>query len=120
MVLAIADINTDLLVGNIAYKLTDKLGLTCEIGFWIGREYWGQGYASEALRACLQYGFTVLDVARIQCCCAPENIASWKVMEKVGMVYEGTLRKSYYMKGRLFDDKVYSLQKNECQRCEDR
>lgn len=112
LIFAIADLN-DNLIGNISYKFSNNESLTCEIGYWIGREYWNNGYASEALRACLKYGFEVMGFERIQCCCIPENIASWKVMEKVGMVFEGILRKSYYMKGKLYDDKVYSMLKDE-------
>ncbi|HZK25514.1 MAG TPA: GNAT family protein [Oscillospiraceae bacterium] len=115
LVLAIADLHTNQLVGNIAYKLTDRAGLTCEIGYWLGKEYWHQGYASEALKACLHYGFTVLGFERIQCCCSPENIASWRVMERAGMQCEGILRNSYYLKGKLYDDKVYALLKAEYQ-----
>lgn len=115
LVLAIAALHTNELVGNISYKLTDRAGLTCEVGYWLGQEYWNQGYASEALKACLHYGFTVLGFERIQCCCAPENIASWRVMEKAGMHCEGVMRNSYYMKGKLYDDKVYALLKSEYQ-----
>lgn len=73
------------------------IGLTAkhrrgEIGYWIGKAYWGQGYASEAARRIVQFGFERLKLMRIQATYFPENPASRRVMEKAGMVYEGTLR----------------------------
>lgn len=63
-----------------------------EVGYWIGKPYWGQGFASEALRRVLQFGFEELDSNRIEANCYDYNIASARVMEKAGMIYEGTLR----------------------------
>ena len=56
-----------------------------EIGWRLGLEYWGQGYAREAAAACLDWGFERLGVARIVSITVPANARSWRVMERIGM-----------------------------------
>jgi len=57
-----------------------------EIGWRLARRFWGRGYATEAARACLQHGFQGLDLGEILAFTVPENAASRRVMEKIGMV----------------------------------
>ncbi len=59
-----------------------------EIAYTIAREYWGQGLATEAAQGILKYGFGKLNLARLICLIDPENIASQKVAEKIGMAFE--------------------------------
>lgn len=59
-----------------------------EVAYTIAREYWGQGLATEAARAILQYGFEQLNLSRLICLIDPENFASQKVAEKIGMTLE--------------------------------
>jgi ribosomal-protein-alanine N-acetyltransferase len=61
-----------------------------ELGYWVGVPYWGKGYCTEAARAIMEYGFTELDLNRIHACYFTKNAASGRVMEKLGMSYEGT------------------------------
>ena len=56
-----------------------------EIGFVLNRHYWGCGYMTEAARAVLQYGFQRLNLHRIYATCRPANVASTRVLEKLGM-----------------------------------
>ncbi len=63
-----------------------------ELGYWLGVPYWGQGYTSEAAARVLAYGFEVLKLNRIHAHCFAENSASKRVLEKIGMAYEGRLR----------------------------
>jgi [ribosomal protein S5]-alanine N-acetyltransferase len=63
-----------------------------EIGYWFGKPYWGQGYATEAAARVLQAGFEDLGLNRIQANCYPRNAASARVMQKIGMAYEGSAR----------------------------
>jgi RimJ/RimL family protein N-acetyltransferase len=58
-------------------------------GFWIGKPFWGKGYASEALGAVLAYAFDVRRVARVDVRAMPENAASIRVQEKLGFVLTG-------------------------------
>lgn len=63
-----------------------------EIGFALGSRYWGQGYMPEALEMVCSAAFEDPRIARIQALCDEENARSARVMEKVGMKYEGRLR----------------------------
>ena len=60
-----------------------------DLGYRFFRSAWGQGFATEAARACIEYGFGTLRLSRIIARALPENIASWKVLEKVGMRFTG-------------------------------
>jgi RimJ/RimL family protein N-acetyltransferase len=59
-----------------------------EVAYTIAQEYWGQGLATEAARGILDYGFTKLNLSRLVCLIDPENIASQRVAEKIGMTLE--------------------------------
>jgi ribosomal-protein-alanine N-acetyltransferase len=63
-----------------------------ELGYWIGAPYWGRGYATEASRAVVRWGFEGLGLRRIHASHFPRNPASGRVLEKLGMRHEGTLR----------------------------
>lgn len=82
-----------------------------EVGFVLSREYWGRGLMSEAVRAILRFGFERMNLNRIEARCIAENAASARVMEKAGMVYEGTLRQREYIKGAYRDIKFYAILK---------
>ena len=82
-----------------------------EVGFVLSREYWGRGLMSEAVRAMLRFGFERMNLNRIEARCIAENAASARVMEKAGMVYEGTLHQREYIKGAYRDIKLYAILK---------
>ncbi len=84
-----------------------------EIGYNLSRKYWGKGYMLEAVRAILSFGFSQMHLNRIQARCKIANVASARVMEKVGMKYEGTLRQYIFAKGAYHDLKLYSILKQE-------
>lgn len=67
-----------------------------EVAYTIAREYWGQGLATEAARAILQYGFEKLNLVRLISLIEPENIASQRVAEKIGMVFEKRVDEGEY------------------------
>lgn len=60
-----------------------------DLGYRLMQRYWGQGYATEAAKASLQYGFEVLQLKRIFAMAHLSNKMSWKVLEKIGMQYRG-------------------------------
>jgi 8-oxo-dGTP diphosphatase len=62
---------------------------TAEVGFWIGRPFWGHGYATEALRAALAHAFEVMGLSVVQATVNAENAASIRVQEKAGFSYVG-------------------------------
>lgn len=73
------------------------------LGYAFGEPYWGQGYATEAARTLIRYGFERLRLDVVSAYCYPLNKRSRHVLEKCGMAYEGTIRRSQ----RLFDGKYY-------------
>lgn len=84
-----------------------------EMGYWIGTPYWNQGYTSEAAAAARDYAFTVLDLHRVFARHLTRNPASGRVMQKIGMTYEGTLRQ-HSLKWDVFEDiAVYGILRDE-------
>jgi ribosomal-protein-alanine N-acetyltransferase len=84
-----------------------------EIGYALSRRYWGEGYMSEAVNAVIEFGFREMLLNRIMARCEVNNIASARVMEKVGMQLEGILRQHLFVKGRYWDLKIYSILREE-------
>ncbi len=97
------------LIGTCGYNGWNRVHCRAELGYAFSRKFWNQGLATEAVRALIKFGFNRLSFNRIEAFCVPENLASARVMEKVGMVYEGLLRQSYFAKGVYRDLKVYSI-----------
>ena len=86
-----------------------------ELGYWIGRPYWGRGYCTEAARAIVAFGFEQLDLHRIVATHFARNPASGRVMQKLGMAREGLLRQ-HLSKGTHYEDLVcYGLLRSEWQ-----
>ena len=87
------------LIGHISLFKTDlEIFRTWEIGYIFNPVFQNKGYASEAAGAVIRYGFEKLNAHRIIAHCSPENIPSWKVLEKCGMTREGLLRKNVFFK----------------------
>jgi RimJ/RimL family protein N-acetyltransferase len=84
-----------------------------EIGWGLGVEYRGQGYATEAARALMGYGFHSLGLHRIYADTNTDNLASWKIMERLGMRREGLLRSALYKEGQWLDQYVYGMLADE-------
>ena len=87
------------LVGAISLRLEPEQR-RAELGYWIGRPYWGQGYATEAVAAVLAFGFASLGLNRIQATHVTRNPASGRVMQKAGMLFEGIQREHFWKNGR--------------------
>ena len=84
-----------------------------EIAFNLSRRYWRQGYATEAAHEMIRFAFRSWKLNRIEGTCMLDNIASARVMEKVGMTLEGVLRQHSYAKNRFHDLKLYSILRDE-------
>lgn len=80
------------LIGHCGFKFLEKTG-EVQMGYLLLKSYWGRGLATEAASAALKYGFEVAKLERIVAIAKSENIASRRVMEKVGMKYE---KDAYY------------------------
>jgi RimJ/RimL family protein N-acetyltransferase len=79
------------------------------------RSAWGQGYATEAARALLRWAFDTLDLNRVQAEADTRNVASRRVLEKLGFVHEGTLREDCVVDGDVSDTHVFGLLRREWQ-----
>ncbi|MEA2461144.1 MAG: hypothetical protein QOH90_1321 [Actinomycetota bacterium] len=76
-------------VGSCGLVLVEGTGPEIEVAYQFGRKHWGKGYATEAAAACVKYGFDELGLARIVGLTFPDNVASQRVLEKVGLRREG-------------------------------
>lgn len=90
------------LVGTIALRL-ELDDARADLGYWIGVPHWRHGYATEAVRAVLKYGFDTLRLHRIHASHLTRNPASGRVMQKAGMTLEGVQR-GHVLKYGVFED----------------
>jgi RimJ/RimL family protein N-acetyltransferase len=88
-------------------------GFRAELGYWIGVDYWGQGYMTEAVRRVIQYGFEELGLHRIDAWHFMHNPASGRVMQKAGMTFEGIMRQHYFKWDEFVDIGGYSILRAE-------
>lgn len=99
---AIVRVEDDVLMGTIGLGLSERHARG-GLGYWLGVSFWNRGYMSEAAVAVTRHGFEALSLHRVEALCLPRNVASARVMEHAGLVYEGTL-KGYVRKGEVFED----------------
>lgn len=103
---------TTVLVGAMSLQMNQQHS-HAELGYWIGKPFWNQGYCTEVAYAVVQYGFTVLGLHRIYATYMPRNPASGRVLQKIGMRYEGCL-KQHVKKWDIFEDlEFYGMLRNE-------
>lgn len=100
-------------IGSITVVRKDLNNRTCEIGYNIGKEYWNNGYATEAIKAVLDYLFSLDLFDTITAQCFEFNIASSRVLEKNGFSKEGILRNRYIMDGKSINLVELSILKEE-------
>ncbi len=96
------------------------VGLTCEpdhdraeLGYWIGRPYWGKGIATAAVRLAIDYAFCELNFRRVYAYCFAANAASRCVLEKCSLQYEGCLRQHFVRMGAAHDLLCFGLLREE-------
>jgi len=112
LALAITEVNTNEFIGGIGLVLHlqhDKANL----GYWIGKPHWGKGYATEAARMLIHYGFTELNLNRIEADYFSKNEASGRVMQKLGMNPEGFSKQAYKKWEGYIDIERYAILKRD-------
>jgi len=87
----------------------DKTINAVKVDYGIGKPWWHKGYMSDALAVLISFAFEEIKVNRIYATHDPRNPNSGKVMEKCGMIYEGTLRQARYRKGEYSDRAMYAI-----------
>ncbi len=97
------------IVGGIGLKQIHRQDKATEIGYWLARPCWGKGIATEAVRLILEFCFETLNLHRVFALTHEKNIGSSRVLEKNGLVREGTLRKAGNIDGQWQDMYAYSI-----------
>lgn len=103
------------LVGVVGLHQIDRDRLQAELGYWIGVPWWGRGYATEAARAVVRYGFDELGLHKIHAHYLTRNLASGRVLERIGMRQEGLLREQMRKWGRFEDVIVCGVLRTDAQ-----
>ena len=103
----------DRLIGRCGLGITDLDLDQAMLWYTLHPAYWGQGYVTEAARELVDFGFRQLQLHRIWADCDPANVASWRVLEKLGMRREGHLRENARIKGEWVDSLIYAVLKRE-------
>ena len=108
------------LIGNIYFnQIEPKDFMTWELGYVFNPKYQRKGYATEACQKILDYGFKTLGVHRITAKCNPDNIPSWKLLERLSMRREGHFKKCAFFKRTAKGEPIwhdayqYSILKDE-------
>lgn len=99
------------IIGSMSLLKLDPI--KAEIGYALGKKYWGKGYATEAGKLIIKYGFKKLKLKRIWARVAEPNIASQRLLKKVGFKHEGVLRKNMYKYGKYMNEVRFGLLKEE-------
>ncbi len=100
------------LIGTIGLHVNTDHG-HAELGYWIGVPYWGRGYATEAAAAVMRFGFETLPLNRIFAIHFSRNPASGRVLQKIGMRHEGTLRQHLKKWDEYVDLEYYGILRSD-------
>jgi RimJ/RimL family protein N-acetyltransferase len=96
-------------IGSISLMLGEDIARqAAEVGYWIGRAFWGRGIMVEALRATTRYAFQQLELIRVFAVPFATTARSARVLEKAGYVQEGVMRKSAVKEGVILDQLLYA------------
>ena len=101
------------MIGTCGFTRFNFSAYSAEVGYVLNPSYWGQAIAPEALKRVIRFGFDYLGLNRIEAKCITGNNQSRRVMEKVGMTFEGTTREGMYLKGKYVSIETCSILRNE-------
>jgi RimJ/RimL family protein N-acetyltransferase len=99
-------------IGGIGLRV-EKQHQHAELGYWLGVPFWGHGYATEAAREILRYGFEMLALHRIFASHFKHNPASGRILKKIGMQYEGCQREHLRKWDQFVDSELYGILRRE-------
>ncbi len=101
------------MIGTGELNIRDFNNKVGEIAYIINPDFWGKGFATEAAKILADFGFSEFNLHRIYATCDPRNIASSKVLEKIGMTKEGRIREDLLIKDGWRDSLLYSVLEHE-------
>ncbi len=107
--------SSSILIGNISCFIDSK-NKKVEIGYWVGHQYWSQGYMTEALLTIRDFLFQKTSINKITCRHIECNPASGKVMLKAGLKLEGQLKQEFFRNEKFQDMIVYGLTRDDYQK----
>jgi RimJ/RimL family protein N-acetyltransferase len=100
-------------LGDVSLAPIDERRGWANLGYWVHPDHQGQGYATEAVRLIVSYGFDELRLHRISATITAPNTASKQVVEKLGFVHEGTKRDDAFLNGEYVNRDVYAVLRKE-------
>ena len=100
-------------IGTCGFHKWQKRHSRVEVGYDLDKLYWNQGFMTEALIEVLKFGFRNMGVNRIEAFVHPDNLASIKILQKLGFQKEGQLREYYFHGGEFYDSLLFSLLRKE-------
>ena len=106
---AIADRETDEMMGTATLNRWDEENRRADVGFILAREFWGRGLAQEAVRRVLRFGFEEMNLHRVEADVDPENEASLALLERLGFQREGHFRERWFTFGTWKDSVMLGL-----------
>lgn len=104
-------------IGTCGYTSFDQETNTAEIGYVLSKDYWGQGLAAEAARCVMEFGFDTFGLDGYCAKCIEGNDASMRVMQKLGMSFEGIYKNGMFIKGSYKTIIVYNVTKEKYYLC---
>lgn len=107
--------NTGEVIGVVELMRLDWDNKNAELGYWLGKKYWGHGIMAEAIELVLRFGFEVLNLHRVYARLFAANPGSAAVLEKTGFTLEGSMREEQHRYGRWHDVLWYGILRSEFQ-----
>ncbi len=101
------------LIGNCSLFSFNEQCKRAEIGYILGRLFWGQGFMKEALTALIDYAFNILLLHRIEADIDPGNMASARILNRLGFNKEGHLKERWIVNGEIMDSDLFGLLRHE-------
>lgn len=106
---AIARKSDNKMIGSVGVSGVNRTHNRIEASYDLAKEYWNKGVMSKALRAVVEYVFREKEFNRIEAYAMPNNVGSYRVLEKCGFIFEGNLRGHRYHRGEYVDIGIYSI-----------
>lgn len=97
------------LIGIATFSPPHRHHRRAELGYTISRAYWGHGYATEAAQALVTFALEQMQLVRVEAVCLPDHQASARVLQKIGMQYEGLLHSYQIWRGQPRDLLMYAI-----------
>jgi len=104
---------TNKVIGVVDVFHIDWKNKNAELGYWLGKKYWGKGYMTEAVKLMLKFAFEKLKLHRVYANLFEENVASRRVLEKTGFKLEGVRRECKYRYNRWHNELNFGILKKE-------